>query len=499
MNGYKFLPIFCLLVSLVNGISLFGQSTSAKSVVKVYPKEINDVLQNPGIGFTTFQRFNGDELNSGDGWTEGYPIEYQEFKGDLTNKNHPKTTIAYYRVAWSFLETGPGIYNWELIDKALKTAAERGQTLMLRIAPYYSEGDRDAPIWYKKIVGEEDLKIKYWRVDPESPEYVRYFGGMIAALGQRYDGHPDIEAIDVSIVGFYGEGSGTHLLTDKTRLSLINSYLDNFKKTHLVFQPLNGDAPQPELLVRGSNIAASWPDGTNTNNGVGSNMRNLGWRIDCLGDLGYKPTFSHMGDIYPQDIIRSGMSDAWKKAPITMEICGTFLRWLEKEKYDEKDVNYIFEQALKWHVSSFNAKSSPVPEKWSPLVDAWLKKMGYRFVLRKFSYPSIVKPQGQLLIKGWLENKGVAPIYKDYKFAVRLKNKTTTKVFSFNVDIRDWLPGDVYLEDKLYIPHDMPLGDYQIEVAIVDPVLFESRVKLAIEGVNDEGWYTMGDVSIVAK
>ncbi|MBM1105636.1 DUF4832 domain-containing protein [Aurantibacter crassamenti] len=496
MKEYKILPIICLLLFLANGTSLFGQSTTSK-VVKVYPKEINDVLNNPGIGFTTFQRFNGDELNSGNGWTEGYPIEYQEFNGDLSNKDYPNTSIAYYRVVWNFLETGPGVYNWDLIDKALKTSAERGQTLMLRISPYDGEGVKDAPIWYKEIVGKENLKIKSWRVDPESPEYIRYFGGMIAALGQRYDGHPDLEAVDVSIVGLCGEGSGMYLLADKTRLSLINSYLDNFKKTHLIFQPLNGDAPRPERLVKGTNIAAYWPDGTN--NGEGSNMRNLGWRIDCLGDLGYKPTFSHMGDIYPQDIIRSGMSEAWKKAPITMEICHTFLRWLENEKYDEKDVNYIFEQALKWHVSSFNAKSSPVPERWSPLVNDWLKKMGYRFVLRKFSYPSKIKPHGQLLIKGWIENKGVAPIYKDYKFAVRLKNKTTTKVFSFNVDIRDWLPGDVYLEDKLYIPNDMPLGDYQIEVAIVDPVMFESRVKLAIEGINDEGWYSMGEVNISNK
>jgi len=33
--------------------------------VIVRPKEIHDVLVNPGIGFTTFQRFNGDDLNPG--------------------------------------------------------------------------------------------------------------------------------------------------------------------------------------------------------------------------------------------------------------------------------------------------------------------------------------------------------------------------------------------------------------------------------------------------
>jgi len=36
-------------------------------------------LTNPGMGFMTFQRFNGDNLNKGDGWTEGFPIDYQSF------------------------------------------------------------------------------------------------------------------------------------------------------------------------------------------------------------------------------------------------------------------------------------------------------------------------------------------------------------------------------------------------------------------------------------
>ena len=485
-----------MLFALVYATTLIAQHHT-ENTVKVYPKESHELLLNPGIGFTTFQRFNGDTLNSGIGWTEGFPIVYQDFDGDLTNENHPQTTLAYFRVNWRFIETGPGIYNWELIDKALKTAAERGQTLMLRISPYEGDEKKDVPEWYRKIVGEENnVDLEKWNVDPENPAYVKYFGGMISAMGQRYDGHPDLETVDVSFVGHWGEGSGTHLLSDLTRLGLINAYLDNFKKTNLIFQPLNGDAPHPEVLVKGTNIAAYWPDGTN--NGTGPQMRHLGWRIDCLGDMDFWPEwgYNHMLDVYPEDIVKSGMSEAWKKAPISMEICGTFLRWMEKQKYDEETVKYIFGQALKWHISSFNAKSSLVPEEWGPLVDEWLKKMGYRFVLRKFTYPAEVKPQGQFLLTTWWENKGVAPIYRDYKFAIRLKNEKRTEVIATNADIRTWLPGDIVFEEKLYIPHDMPTGEYQLEIGIVDPVAFDPRVKLAIEGVNKDGWYSMGLIRV---
>jgi hypothetical protein len=119
------------------------QNNPERVVVK--PKEIDEVLNNPGIGFNTFQRFNGDTLNPGRGWTEGFPIVYQSFNGDLTNKGYPQTTTAYWRVYWKFMEPEERKYRWDLIDEALDTARNRGQKLILRIAPYGTGPDRDVP------------------------------------------------------------------------------------------------------------------------------------------------------------------------------------------------------------------------------------------------------------------------------------------------------------------------------------------------------------------
>ena len=49
---------------------------NTEKTVVVRLNVIDDVLVNPGIGFMTFQRFNGDKLNPGKEWTEGFPIEY---------------------------------------------------------------------------------------------------------------------------------------------------------------------------------------------------------------------------------------------------------------------------------------------------------------------------------------------------------------------------------------------------------------------------------------
>lgn len=490
--------IFSIILVFVGG--LFHEATSQEidRMVRVRPKEINDVLNNPGIGFTTFQRFNGDTLNAGYGWTEGYPIAYQNFDGDIVNKDYPQTTIAYFRVVWAYVEPEPLKYNWEMIDKALLTAAARGQTLMLRIAPY-EHGDKDVPAWYRKMVGKKDKHLsEKWRIDPEDERYLQYFGGMIKALGQRYDGHPHLESVDMSIVGYWGEGDGTHLLKDQTRVALINCYLDYFKRTPLHFQPLNGDAPDPGVLVNGTTIEAFWPDGKN--NGIGPEMRPVGYRCDCLGDImtASRPDrdWSHMDDVYPRDIVKSGMQQAWKKQPVTMEICYTFLQWLHRFKYSEKDIERIFNEALKWHISSFNAKSSAVPEVWKPLIDKWLSKMGYRFVLRKLEYSAVVKKNGQLRFNSMWENVGVAPVYRDYTLMVRLRNDHFSITIPTSADLPKWLPGDIVHDENIFVPVNTPAGDYRIDIALVSPHSLQPVIRLAIDGRDDDGWYPMGDIKV---
>ncbi len=464
--------LYYLLVCLI----VIASVATAQETVRVLPKETDDVLINPGIGFTTFQRFNGDTLNRGLRWTEGHPIEYQEFDGSLENENHPMTSIAYFRVYWSYMEPEKGIYNWAMIDNALKTAQDRNQTLMLRIAPYGSgpvNNETDVPAWYRKLTGDKNEWLpsgEGWRVDAEDPRYAQYFGGMIAELGKRYDGHPAMEAVDVSLVGFWGEGRGSEILSDKTRKALVNSYTDNFKKTPLLM-----------LLT------------DETTNMYGLSQADVGWRIDCLGDVGgFSPRWSHMMDYYPQGIVNFGMQDAWKKAPVSLEVCWVMQKW-----YDEGwDVDYIIDQSLKWHISSFNGKSSAVPEEWWPSVNRWLNKMGYRFVLRNFSYPASVASDGKVSFQSWWENKGVAPCYKDFLLAYRLKSASGEKIFIMDADIREWLPGDIIHNDAFYIPKDFPSGEYNLQVAIVDKIDNKPVVQLAIEGKDKEGWYQLGKLNV---
>ena len=444
----------------------FGQE-----VVTVRPQEIDDVLVNPGIGFMTFQRFNGDALNEGKKWTEGYPIEYQEFDGDLTNRQFPPTSLAYLRIYWKFVHPQKNQYRWELIDKALKTARERGQALLLRVAPYGTGADNDVPDWYRELVGpEQDLPAGKWRTDPEDPRYVTHFGGLVRALGQRYDGHPDLESVDMALVGAWGEGEGSEQLTQKTRQALADCYLDTFARTPLIM-----------LLT------------DEKTNRYGLSKRDVGWRVDCLGDMGgFSATWSHMNDYYPQAIINFGMRNAWQKAPVSLEVCWVIQHW----KDQGWDIDYIIDQSLKWHISSFNAKSSPVPEEWRPNVDRWLRHMGYRFVLRKWTHSGTIEPGGMLAITSWWENKGVAPCYRQFPLAIRLSNAQQAIVLKTDADIRTWLPGDNLFDSQISVPGDLPPGQYELAVGLLDLAATSPVIRLAIAGRRPDGWYPMGAISV---
>jgi hypothetical protein len=147
-------------------------------------------------------------------------------------------------------------------------------------------------------------------------------------------------------------------------------------------------------------------------------------------------------------------------------------------------------------MSSFNAKSSPVPPEWRAQVDQWLNRMGYRFVLRRFTYPETVDASRQLAFTSWWENKGDAPAYRMYPLALRLKSGNNSAVLVTDADVRTWMPGDNLYNNSVYIPGSLPDGDYTLEIALIDPATREPAIKLAIAGIETDGWYPMGTIKV---
>jgi hypothetical protein len=221
-----------------------------------------------------------------------------------------------------------------------------------------------------------------------------------------------------------------------------------------------------------------------------------GWRLDCLGDMrtsSTNPYFpAEMLEIYPQQVVRAGIRDVWQRRPVSLETCYTVAGWKEKGY----DLDYILEQALRWHVSTVNIKSAPIPSEWKAQFDAFQKKIGYRFNLRRLEYSKVVVPGTMMPVHMWWLNEGVAPIYKEFTLAVELRSPKTAAVIPVPVDIRKWLPGDAVYDGTLYVPENLAEGNYDVRVAMLDPRTGKPAIRLAVEGCQEDGWYAMGSLTV---
>ena len=468
-----------MTVAMMAGVVAAALVCLAEEEPRIFrPKPIEDILYNPHMGFQTFQHFNGDPLFEGKTWTEVGPEQPSEKPTSLTVADHPYTTVAYCRWYWDTIEPEDGVYKWEIIDRALATARQRGQTLAIRVMCHDHEGKHDVPQWFKKTGakgGAQEVartqRIRYWLPDYSDPLYIRYWTRLNRELALRYDGHPDLEMVDCASIGPWGEWSTRPVDPPMwAKAALIDCYTENFKKTPLVIQ--FDDAPSMRYGVE----------------------HGTGWRADCLGDMGgFSKTWCHMYDAYPEGIVYGGAVDTWKTAPVAFEVCWVMKFWQEKGW----DAEYIFDQAIKWHFSYFNTKSSAVaPEQWTA-VNKCLKLMGYRFVLRKFVCRATVRRGAMMRFLSWWENKGCAPIYRRYDLALQLVSGGTAVTVKTDADITKWLPGDVVYDDGIAVPADMPAGNYALRVGMLDTRTGEAKIRLGQEGRAKDGWYELGEIEVV--
>src|SRR6476659_153767 len=116
-----------MLLAVMPVVSGFAQNEK----VVVRPEPNNEILVNPGMGITTFQRFNGEPLNQGLRWSEEGPTGKRS--DSSVRSDFPDTSIAYCRWFWSELQPTADRVRWEIIDTALAEAKRHHQTLAIRL------------------------------------------------------------------------------------------------------------------------------------------------------------------------------------------------------------------------------------------------------------------------------------------------------------------------------------------------------------------------------
>jgi len=179
-----------------------------------------------------------------------------------TYSDNPSIAGTYLGFYWAQLEPSKGVYNWDLIDQAMKPWVANGKQIDLRVStsawkkwqPAQDSGNA-TPRWVYdlgvRFVTETDgaVKPEYW-----NPLFLSNLSDFIAALAARYDGHPNIAVIEMGI-GDGGETKPDTMNNGQARLSqwkaigysdqvwmttiqdIAGFYIANFKKTPLALMP----------------------------------------------------------------------------------------------------------------------------------------------------------------------------------------------------------------------------------------------------------------------
>ena len=444
-----------------------------KQMTVCEPKISDALLTNPGIGFIAapgLMEAAPEEIRD----NRGKPVDPFRFTPESKTWNHPDSGVYYCGGRWRDIEIAEGVFDWSGMDRKLEAAAAMGCTAVVRIAPYALVAHDDIPGWLRQMWPEEP-EFPFWRIDPNTTDYAIRWARFVREFARRYDGHPVISSVDMAIVGAWGEGGGTEFMDYEPMKTIIHAYVDGFRHT-----PLQSLLHDPRSLQCIRECRAK-----------------VGFRVDCLGDMGgfHGERWSHMLDFYPENIENFQMGDAWRDAPVVFEAC-----WHMNDWYIQGwDIDYIIDESLKWHISSYNSKGTTVPEPWRDSVARWIRRMGYRFEIHQMCWDSEARAGEGWNVELLVLNTGVAPCYHNYAPVIRLRKGDSVAELPLEADIRTWMPDEEFFGSwKLALPEDLAPGEYEVELGFPTGLPQRPTLMLAIENPQTDGFYHMGRVLVAS-
>jgi len=426
---------------------------------------------NPNIGFMSFQHFRGEKLYSDsivrpeNNMTETEPYECYPVSSDAEENGreqgyYPDSTIVYIRSLWKEWEPEQGKYNIKFMQDILDKAREHNQTVYFRLIAHSTRSCDDVPDWLKALIEcPERPDGERVKDSPTDPLFLKLFSKAVRALGKNFDADPTLYAMDISLPGAWGEGHKLENYPQEDMEKLFDAYTESFPNTRLIAQVW-----RPELVRHAMKTCKVGVRG----DGFGSP-----YHIHTL----YAPAIKELGDL-------------WKHSPISFES----FWWLGEWKRQGWDIDEIIDVSLKWHISSINAKSIPIPWEWQAKVDNWISRMGYHFVIDAFGFPTLANAGDSVHMNLTVDNIGVAPMYDKIPLRIRFSNKEKYEIIT-EVDVSSWLPGKHSEEIILKLPDDMESGNYIIEIGIYGENY--PQVYFATDACRRDNYYSVGELRII--
>ena len=348
--------------------------------------------------------------------------------------------------------------------------------------------------------GKQNWPADLHTFDYDSPAFQERLRRLVAKLGEAWDNDPRIFAVQMGLIGYWGEHH-TPAPTAAQRRLLTDAFQKAFKN-----KPVLVRHTDPEFMAAG-----------------------FGIYYDTFATLIREP-HTKIQDQFPWQATHV-YPEIWKRAPIEGEVEynwqktrpqtepeNTFGRTPDETMKEPAYRHYLIDKIRRYHasylgwISGYNATDPTVLAGAAELQKAF----GYRFVIESLSYPLTAQPGGNLRLKLTVRNTGSAPFYLDWPLAVALLDaKTRQPVWSaplHGVDIRRWLPGEdwdstasVYRRPaqphhaagEAKLPSDLKPGDFILALAILDRQGgMTPSVRFATKNYFRGGWHPFGFIGV---
>lgn len=411
---------------------------------------------------------------------------------------------------WAAIEPQPGVFNWEPLDAEVNKARSLGKRIWLELLT--TEGQ--TPQWAQDM-GVELIGSRGGTPVPWNETYLRLLRRAVHAMAARYDGDPTVDAINVMAGGCYGEmaicarESDTPAweqagYTDEKFIAAVQQILDIYLEEEYVWEDgsrTHGFLKTPVVLQLGGGLYGHttavikpvveyaiskygmrvWLK----YNGFGGN-HDMGWLYQeyaALTKVGYEPG--------------GGQSD-----------------------FPDRPKEYI-QTALEQHASYLCLQKAIFDisdPQWQEAREMAARYLGAQIFCQGVEMPDeVVAGQEYRLVTYWVnrgatplmrpERQGIKDIPASYDIVIAFVNPVTgSPVFEHRfapaVPTTKWYTAQpMRIEEPIVLPSSMPMGEYDVRIALVNPSLPPDDIRryfylLNVNQHDGEGRYTVGRITV---
>ncbi|WNR46060.1 DUF4832 domain-containing protein [Paenibacillus roseipurpureus] len=370
-------------------------------------------------------------INPGKGWvlygTEGFYTEGVEPYNGHSEEAWNLCSLGYMRYHWCDLEPEEGIIRWELIEAPLRECIRRGKRFAFGFMPANSctvlqsavpEYVFQTGAGYTTCRTEDNLsdlrseqKIPVW----DDPIYMDKIHNFILQLGKRYNGHPDIEFIDIRNYGNWGEWhieflEGSLEPPEESLREHIQMWTDSFPSTRLIL-PVNGSEPTS---------LSEW-----------AVQHGIGLRRDGI-------------IVLPED--HKAVLPSYGIAPSVGEFYGWYSWLIANGKWNSQKLREIVDEGhfTFMGMGHWQQDGTRLLNENRQLLWELNNRLGYHFVVEEVVLPSEWTTDFNIQVR--LINKGVAPIYRNAILKIAILDQANNVLESYEhatCNPRTWMPDEV--------------------------------------------------------